>query len=175
MRNSPCLLALAALLACAGARAESTAEKLTRIEAETAVLKATARQAEVQAQIASKHAEIANRRAEAQRNVPSSISEGPQLRGIEGMGDKLIATLELPHRGTVDVRAGDRLADGSRVLAVLPNAVELLTASRRRVRLAGGMGPATTQPAPAPAAEAPLPPPPPMDLPDLPNPRGVNR
>src|SRR3990170_2748156 len=102
MRNSPCLLALAAMLACAGAQAETTAEKLTRIEAETAVLRATARKAEVQAQIANKQAEIADRRAQAQRNAPSSITEGPQLRGIEGMGDKLYATLELPHRGTVD-------------------------------------------------------------------------
>jgi type IV pilus biogenesis protein PilP len=174
MRNSPCLLALVAcVLSPAPAWSETIAETLTRLEAETAILKANARKAEVQAQIAGKQAEIANRRAEARRSTPDASSAAPQLRGIEGVGERLYATLELPNRGTVDVRAGDRLPDGTRVVAIKPNEVELETSSRRRIRLAGGMGPTTISPAVH--ADMSLPPTAMADLPDLPAPRGVRR
>lgn len=189
MRNSPHLHLLAAcVLAVATAHAETPAEQLTRIEAETAVLKATARKAEVQAQISSKRAEIAQREAEARRNAPVQGADGPQLRGIEGVGGILYATLELPQRGTMDVSAGDRLADGSRVVSIRPNEVVIETASKRRIRLTGGMTAAAAvspshaaAPAPAPTPAPSYTSPPParpslaQSLPALPDLRGARK
>src|SRR5688572_28059863 len=129
MRNRNQWLALVAAMLAATANAETPAEQLARIEAETAVLKARARKVDVQAQIAAKQAEIAARNAEARRNAPPPGADGPMLRAIEGIGDRLYATIELPHRGTFDVRAGDTLADGSRVVSVRPGEVVLETTS----------------------------------------------
>lgn len=192
MRNSHHLTVLAACaMAFTPAQAETTAQKLTRIEAETAVLKATARKAEVQAQISMKRAEIAQRDAETRRTAPQA-AEAPQLRGIEGVGGRLYATLELPHRGTMDVAAGDRLPDGSRVVSIRPNEVVMETAARRRISLTGNtmaLAPAAAPsyvPAPmqAPPSEPPVGAAPPTSsrapslaqgLPALPDPRGVRK
>jgi len=183
MRNSQYLrLALVAgafvsrcAFAADAAHAETTAELLTRIEAETAVLKARARKAEVQAQIAGKQAEIATRVAEARRASPPPSSDGPWLRAIEGVGDHLFATIELPNRVTSDVREGDRLADGTRVVSIHPTEVLLETPAKRRIRLAGTTG--TSSPAGVPLAvnaDMALPVTS-AALPELPAPRGVRR
>lgn len=134
MRNSQWLAALAAcLLTQTALCAETAAEQLRRIEAETAVLKARARKAEVQAQLANKRAEIAARNAEARRVAPPS--EEPQLRGIEAIGDTWYATLALPGRSPVDLRLGDKLSDGSRVTAIRPSEVVLQTRAKQVIRL----------------------------------------
>src|SRR5690349_6972907 len=103
MRNDIWLGLLACALAHMPARAETHAERLTRIEAETAVLKARDRNMDVQAhiagkqaEIASKRAETASKRAEAQRIEQASMGGKPILRGIDGVGATLYATLEMP-------------------------------------------------------------------------------
>jgi type IV pilus biogenesis protein PilP len=139
MRNRYWLALAATTLVHALAQAETPAQQLTRIESETAVLKARARKAEVQAQIAGKRAEIAARNAEARRVNAAPPPEMAVLRGVEGVGDAMYATLELPHRGTVDVAAGDRLPDGSKVLSIRHNEVVIQSAAGHKVTLGGAM------------------------------------
>ena len=159
-------------LACASAHAadspvagDGQAARLTRIESETAVLKAQARKAEVQAQIAAKQAETAARHAEARRSAPQR--QAPMLRGIDGVGDTLYATLELPDQGLLDVHAGDKLPDGSKVVSVRANGVTLQQGKQQlklmpSIAQAGAPGGGSGV-----ALDAPLP--------DLPAPRGVRR
>jgi type IV pilus biogenesis protein PilP len=177
MRNSLWWMAGTAFMACVSLHgvsrgAETTAEQLTEIEAETALLKAHERRAEVQAQIAGKEAEIAARHAERRRSEVAEPEAAPVLRGVEGIGKRLYATLELPHRGTIDVTTGDTLADGSRVTAVHAREVELQTPGKQLVHLmvqtmTGSM--AADASAPPPAPNVPLPTmlrmPPPMPAP----------
>jgi type IV pilus biogenesis protein PilP len=144
MRNSPWWLLLAGVVAHAGANAESAAEQLTRIESETALLKARERKLEVQAQIAGREAEIAARRADIHRSVQPWTSSDPLLRGIDGVGEKLFATLEMPNRGLVEVRRGDTLSDGSRVSAIRPGEV-IIESGKRRVKLGVTMAPPPAQ------------------------------
>jgi hypothetical protein len=161
MRSSAMLaLALSGLtaapLACA---ADSTAESLTRIEAETAVLKARARKIEVQAQIASKQAEIAK------LTVPAMAGD-PTVRSVEGVGSRVYATLQLENGSPMDVRMGDVLPNGMKVESIGPNEVIVRKTNKRRYRLAttpvappvGGMTALPPLPAPAAAAALPLPP-----------------
>jgi type IV pilus biogenesis protein PilP len=116
---------------------ETSAEKLTRIEAETAVLKARERAVEVEAQIAAKHVEIATKRAESERIGAAAMIQQPILRGIDGVGGRLYATLELPRRGTIDVTDGDTLSDGTRVISVHPREVILRMPNAQRLTLTG--------------------------------------
>lgn len=143
MRNSLRVVLAAGLVLHLGCHAATPAEDLARIEADTAVLKARERHAEVQAQIANKQAEIANRRAEMRRAESDAGPGLPVLTAVEGIGQKLYATLELPGGSSVDVSAGDQLPDGSRVVTVRPNEVVLEGRHKRRIRLSG-----TAQPAP---------------------------
>jgi len=159
MRNSPWLAVLAlSVLPGAAWCADTPAQQLTKIEAETALLKARERKIEVQAQIAGKQAEIASKQAEAQR-VSASQGGQPVLRGIEGIGDTVYATLDVPHQGQIDVHAGDTVA-GYRVVAVKPDHVMLEGAKKRRLKL-GLVAPAATAASlsavPEPAAMPPLP------------------
>lgn len=134
MRNKSWLALLAASVLHGAAWSDTPAEQLTKIEAETALLKARERKVEVQAKIAGKQAEIATRQAEVRR-VAASQSAQPVLRAIEGVGDTLYATLELSGDGLVDAHAGDTVA-GYRVLAVKPDHVLLEGAKKRRLKLA---------------------------------------
>ncbi|HEX6705200.1 MAG TPA: type IV pilus biogenesis protein PilP [Albitalea sp.] len=149
MRNSATLaLALSCIVSTPLAyAADSTAESLTRIEAETAVLKARARKMEVQAQIASKQAEIAKLTAPA-------VAGDPTVRSVEGMGSKLYATLQLENGTAMDVRAGDVLPNGMKVESIGPNEVIVRKPNKRRYRLATTPAP---QPVPGTTALPPLP------------------
>ncbi len=133
MRNSHWLALAACLISQTAVCAETAAQQLTRIEAETAVLKARARKAEVQAQLANKRAEIAARNAEVRRSTPPP--EEPQLRGVDAIGETWYATVALPGRSPVDLRVGDKLSDGSRVTAIRPSEVVLETRTRHVIRL----------------------------------------
>lgn len=159
MRNNHWLVLAACAIAAQGALAgESTAQQLTRIEAETAVLKARARKVEVQAQIANKNAEIAARNAESRRinEQPSASPNTPMLRAVDGLGGVLYATLDMPNGGSVDVRAGDRLSDGSRVLSVQPREVVLETSGKRRIKLGRSSTPSPSLAVPPAGAAAPM-------------------
>nr|WP_246312309.1 type IV pilus biogenesis protein PilP [Aquabacterium terrae] len=131
--------------------APPAADELARIESETAVLKARARKVDVQAQIAGRQAEIATREAETKRAVNGTTGERPVLYAVEGIGSVLFATLELSNQKMIDVRAGDMLADGSRVVSIRPNEVVLETARKDRIRLTG-TGRAGAEFAPLPSA-----------------------
>lgn len=129
---------LLAAFACAGpAAAQSTAASLTRIEAETLLLKAREKQLEVQASIIAKQNEIAAKQAMGVAISQPPVVGQPVVRAIEGLGKTLYATLELSDGSMLDVQTGSVLPNGMRILAVEPNAVLAQAPGKKRVRLAG--------------------------------------
>lgn len=121
--------------------AESTTiDDLTKIEAETLVLKAREKQLNVQAQIASKQAEIASKQADADRLMHTGTAsvDDPIIRSIEGIGKALYATLELDNGHTVDVKIGDILPNGMRIASIRSNEVVVELKDKRRIRLNTG-------------------------------------
>jgi len=139
MRNE-LKLAVALLLASIGsgaALAQTTAASLTRIEAETLLLKAREKQLEVQASIIAKQNDIAAKQAMGVAISQPPVVGQPVVRAIEGLGKALYATLEMSDGSMLDVQAGTVLPNGMRILAVEPNAVLAQAPGRKRVRLAG--------------------------------------
>lgn len=137
----------------------STAADLTQLEAETTLLKARARKLDVQAQIANRQAEI-GRLAAAASTAPAAAD--PTVRAIEGIGTPLYATLQLANGSLVDVKAGDVLAHGLKVVSVARGAVLVQGKGGKPYRLASGdaaLPPQQQAPAPLPAGLPPLPPP----------------
>lgn len=139
MRNSPINVVLACLLAaCAApALAQTTAASLTRIEAETLLLKAREKQLEVQASIIAKQNDIAAKQAMGVAISQPPVVGQPVVRAIEGLGKTLYATLEMSDGSMLDVQAGTVLPNGMRIVAVEPNAVLAQGPGKKRVRLAG--------------------------------------
>ncbi|WEF32245.1 type IV pilus biogenesis protein PilP [Pseudoduganella chitinolytica] len=140
MRNDrPIKLAfiMAGLLAAGGTLAQTTAATLTRIEAETLLLKAREKQLEVQSSIIAKQNEIAAKQAMGVAISAPPVVGQPVVRAIEGLGKALYATLELSDGSMLDVQAGSVLPNGMRILAVEPNAVLAQAPGAKRVRLAG--------------------------------------
>lgn len=142
MRNNPKYLVLASAIAIAtmiampGATAEeSAAETLSRIEAETLLLKAREKQLEVQASIIAKQNEIMLKQG-VNSQLTSSVSAGfPTVRAIEGIGKRFYATLQYGNGNLVDVKAGDALPDGVRVVSIRPGEVVVASANKRHTRL----------------------------------------
>ena len=139
LANLTCIAAcLLAAWACASpAAAQSTAASLTRIEAETLLLKAREKQLEVQSSIIAKQNEIAAKQAMGLAISQPPVVGQPVVRAIEGMGKALYATLELSDGSMLDVQTGSVLPNGMRILAVQPNAVLAQAPGKKRVRLAG--------------------------------------
>jgi type IV pilus biogenesis protein PilP len=144
MRNDrPANLALAwtltgMLALCAGpVLAQTTAASLTRIEAETLLLKAREKQLEVQSSIIAKQNEIAAKQAMGVAISQPPVVGQPVVRAIEGLGKALYATLEMSDGSQIDVQAGTVLPNGMRIVAVEPNAVLAQAPGKKRVRLAG--------------------------------------
>ncbi len=134
-RAAACLLVAAS---CGGhAAAQSTAASLTRIEAETLLLKAREKQLEVQSSIIAKQNEIAAKQALGVAISQPPVVGQPVVRAIEGLGKTLYATLELSDGSMLDVQTGTVLPNGMRILAVEPNAVLAQSPGKKRVRLAG--------------------------------------
>jgi type IV pilus biogenesis protein PilP len=136
----PALLLVVATLALGAARpaaAETTAETLTRIEAETLVLKAREKQLEVQVNILNRQNEMA-----AKQNVGNVITApvvvgDPVVRAVEGLGKNMFATLQMNDGSMVDVQNGSVLANGMRVTSIASNAVMVQTGKNKPVRLSG--------------------------------------
>jgi type IV pilus biogenesis protein PilP len=144
MQNKLALPFLAgSLFFSAAALAESTFEELAKLEAGTLVLKAQQKQLEVQAQIVAKRGEIASKQAENDRLIRNPSAGDPQVRSIEGIGKTVYATLELGNGSMVDVKAGDRLPNGMKVVSVRPNEVVVESGKNRLIRLASGLSAAT--------------------------------
>jgi type IV pilus biogenesis protein PilP len=124
------------MLAFAGlASAESTSEALTRIEAETMLLKAREKQLDVQANILNRQNEIALKQGMANVLPQISSASNPVLRGIEGVGPNLYATLEIGN-AMVEAQRGDVLPNGMRVVSVSRSGVNLRSESGRTIKLA---------------------------------------
>lgn len=119
-------------------------DTLTRIEAETLVLRARERQLAVQVAIIAKQNEIAARQEDNERAAQAQVVGNPVVRSIEGIGANRYATLELSNGSLADVRVGDVLGNGMKVLTVQAGAVTVQTANKKRVRLMA----AATTPAP---------------------------
>ncbi len=174
MRNEwNALLVCGALLGSCAAHAGSTADDLAQIEAEHVLAKARLRLVETQAQIAA-------RRADIQRQAPVSQTGMPTVAGIEGMAGKLGATLQLDNGFVAEVKVGDTLPNGMRVVSIAPGGVVVRTASNRRVRLmpAGDTPPSAAaypQRGVAPLQQLSSSPPAMMSMPPLPPPQAAPR
>jgi type IV pilus biogenesis protein PilP len=110
-------------------------DTLGRIEAETMVLKARERQLGVQVAIIAKQNEIAARQEDTERAAKAQVGSNPVVHSIEGIGANQYATLELDNGSMADVRVGDTLSNGMRVVAVQGGGVTVQTAAKQRIRL----------------------------------------
>lgn len=125
-----------ALLCNASAHAETTAETLSKIEAETLVLKAQERQLAVRAQILQLQGEITARETNADKTARPGAPGDPTVQSIEGFGDRMHATLLFENGSIIDIKGGDTLPNGMHVVSIQPNEVMVSANKRRSVRLA---------------------------------------
>ena len=152
---------------CLAASGETVAEQLTRIDAETLVLKAQERQLSVQTKILQLQAELNNRQTSMDQNARPGAPGDPTVQSIEGIGNDIFATLLFENGSSIDVRTGDILPNGMRVLSVRTNEVTVSADKRRNVRLlpgnaalisaASGAVPATVALPATPPSYAPIP------------------
>jgi type IV pilus biogenesis protein PilP len=126
---------LVALLGSTHAYADPTAEKLSRIEGETLLLKARERQLDVQGSILMKQNQIATIQAATTALTHAPGAGDPQVRSVEGIGRAVFATRQLGDGALVEVQAGDMLPKGMQVLSIAPGNV-IVRKGRQRVRLA---------------------------------------
>lgn len=147
MRNksTPVLFLCATLLA-ANAYAESASDSLSRIEAETLVLKAREKQLEVQSNIIAKQNDIMARQRMADQLTQTAGAGDPLIRSVEGVGKTMFATLQLNDGSVVDAQAGQVLSNGMKVVSIRLGEVIVETGKKRRIRLASA---AAVQPATA--------------------------
>jgi type IV pilus biogenesis protein PilP len=131
------IIGLFALSVCLAmpARAETTSQTLTRLEAETMLLKARERQLEVQASIVGKQNEIAAKQSMTAAMTQAEVVGDPMVRAIEGIGGRVYATLQMNDGSIVEVQRGDKLPGGMRIVSIGPGAV-IAQAGERRIRLA---------------------------------------
>jgi type IV pilus biogenesis protein PilP len=127
-------MALLVLSACVAlpAGAQSTSQSLTRIEAETMVLKARERQLEVQSSIVGKQNEIAAKQTMTMALNKTEVVGDPMIRAIEGIGQRMYATLEMNDGSIVDVQLGDTLPGGMQIVSIGPREVVAKSGSRRK-------------------------------------------
>ena len=150
---------LVPLLGCAHAYADPTAEKLSRIEGETLLLKARERQLDVQGSILMKQNQIAAIQASTTALTHAPGAGDPQVRSVEGVGRAVFATLQLGDGAVIEVQPGDMLAKGMQVVSIAPGNV-IVRKGKQRVRLAQAAPPqAPSAPVPPMAAAIPGPPP----------------
>jgi type IV pilus biogenesis protein PilP len=161
MRNEGTVLALLfAALCAAPALAASTADELAQLESEHVILKARLRMLETRAQMAARRADI--------ERLSTTGQDGsmPTVTGIDGMGGKLRATVMTDNGHLSDVKAGDTLPNGMKVVSVSMDGVTVQAPGRKRVRLKPGIEPEVRGPAVRMAPEAP-PPPAPLERPPV--------
>lgn len=108
--------------------AAATVAALTRLEGETVVLKAELKKLETQTQIAQRSAELNRLNA---GDTPDEV----RVRAVEGLGNKLFATLESRNAGEFEVKVGDTLPNGMKIVSIKPNAVYAQTRGGGKVQL----------------------------------------
>lgn len=137
MRNEPkCLLVALAVALSGPACAESTSDVLTRIEAETLLLKAREKQLEVQSNILTRQNEIALKRGVDNAIARVAPSDEPVVLGVEGLGKTIYATLQLGDGSIMEVQAGSVLPGGLRVVSIGADGVMVRNKDGRNTRLA---------------------------------------
>ncbi|HYD63745.1 MAG TPA: type IV pilus biogenesis protein PilP [Noviherbaspirillum sp.] len=164
MQNSlKSLFFLSFLMTSGAAFADSTAENLTKIEAETLILKAREKQLDVQSQIVTKQNEIASKQVAAgllERVASMATMGDPIVLSIEGVGKRIYTSLQLNNGSTIDATVGDVLPNGMKVVAIRANEVIVQTPKRKNFRL--GTGSLSSYNPAYPNGSAALPPLPPM-------------
>ncbi|EGF32280.1 hypothetical protein IMCC9480_2654 [Oxalobacteraceae bacterium IMCC9480] len=123
---------------CHAASGETTADTLTRIDAETLVLKAQERQLVIKAKILQLQADLNNRQSSIDQTARPGAPGDPTVQSIEGIGNNVFATLLFENGSSIDVRTGDVLPNGMRVLSIKTNEVTVSADQRRSVRLLPG-------------------------------------
>jgi type IV pilus biogenesis protein PilP len=150
MQNNLKYVALLAGIAFSGAAlAESASEQLTRIEAETLLLKAREKQLDVQASIMARQNEIASRKQVNEQLTQNAVVGNPVIRSIEGIGRTMYATLQLADGSLVEAKVGDVLSNGMKIASISANEVIVESGKKHRVRLAAAV-PMQVAPAAAP-------------------------
>ncbi|MES2742991.1 MAG: type IV pilus biogenesis protein PilP [Pseudomonadota bacterium] len=146
-----CVVLLATLCLLSGAAAaQSTAEQLSQIENDTLVLKAQERQMAVKLQLANQQAELNARHSDSGRAAAQPGRGGdPTIVSIEGIGEKLYATLMMANGASIEVQSGETLPNGMRVLSIRANEVLVQGDKKQRIRLASGAPAAAPPSAPA--------------------------
>lgn len=137
------LVAVSAIFLTGTANAESTSDSLTRIDAETLVLKAREKQLEVQVNIVNKQNEIIARQSMASVVSTPPVVGDPVIRAIEGIGKNMYATLQMNDGGIVDVQIGDILANGMKIISIRSSEVIAQSKSNQHIRLASYAQPAS--------------------------------
>lgn len=142
MQNNLKHFVLFAGIAFSGAAlAESASEQLTRIEAETLLLKAREKQLDVQANIMARQNDIASKKQLNEQLTQNAVVGNPVIRSIEGIGKALYVTLQLPDGSLVDAKSGDVLSNGMKIASIKSNEVIVETSKKQRVRLAAAAHP----------------------------------
>ncbi|WP_136416902.1 type IV pilus biogenesis protein PilP [Herbaspirillum sp. ST 5-3] len=137
MRNNLKALILICGAAIGGhALAESASESLTRIEAETLILKAREKQLDIQARIIARQNEIAARQTDTTRMSQVTPASNPVIQSVEEIGGTPYATLQLDNGTLVDVKVGDELPNGMKIVSIGLNDVVVKTSKKRRIHLA---------------------------------------
>ena len=166
MQNSLKSLLLLSFLTMSGAAfADSTAANLTKIEAETLILKAREKQLDVQSQIVTKQNEIASKQVAAgflERVASMATMGDPIVLSIEGIGKRIYTSLQLTNGATIDATVGDVLPNGMKIVAIRANEVIVQTQKRKSIRLGTGSFSSTPYSPAHPNSSAALLPPPPM-------------
>lgn len=126
------------VLSCAAlsgvATAESASDTLTRVEAETLILKAREKQLEVQASIVAKQNDIAAKQAMKDHMTQNAVVGDPLIRAVEGIGKSTYATLELSNGNLIDAQVGDVLSNGMKIVSIRSNEV-IVERNKKRTRL----------------------------------------
>lgn len=139
MQNNLKMLVLLTGLAFSSAvLAETASEQLTRIEAETLLLKAREKQLEVQANIMARQNDIATKKQLNGQLTQNAVAGDPVVRSVEGIGKVMYATLQLSDGNLVDARVGDVLPNGMKVASIKTNEVIVENRKKHRVRLING-------------------------------------
>jgi type IV pilus biogenesis protein PilP len=126
--QAPVAASAPALVDAPSPEAVATVAALTRLEGETVVLKAELKKLETQTQIAQRSAEL-------NRLNGGGAPDEVRVRAVEGLGGKLFATLESRNAGEFEVKVGDTLPNGMRIVAIKPNAVVAQLRGGARVQL----------------------------------------
>jgi type IV pilus biogenesis protein PilP len=123
---------------CLAASGETIADQLSRIDAETLVLKAQERQLAVQTKILQLQGELNARQTGLDQSARPGAPGDPTVQSIEGIGDTVFATLRFENGSTIDVRTGNVLPNGMQVLSIKTNEVTVSADKRRNIRLLPG-------------------------------------